>query len=189
MPCPPGLGRLSVAARERAPAPAQSAFPPCPVGCPATLDVVRAHISAAPGRANRAPDLRCLAPARLPGLDRPASQTPPSHRVTSVPLGFATSQRAGAVVRREGTGPAGSSGLWFELIFIQYLFLHMRRKSKGEKFHARRGCRGREPSRENPNVGQMRQQDGVRVTRRTRVQKMGRTALHTDTTCCVQNNG
>ena len=180
------MGRLSVAARERASGPAQSAFPPCPVGCPATVDVVRAHISAAPGRAHRTPDLRLFAPACLPGLDRPASQTPPSHRDTSVPLGFATSQRAGAVVRRDGTGPAGSSGLWFELIFIQYLFLHMRRKRWGVKFHARRECGGREPSRENP---ELRQQDGVRVTRRTRVSTIGRTVLHTDTTCCVQNNG
>ncbi len=107
-PAPRCVGRLRVAARERASGPAQSAFPPCPTGCPATVDVVLAHISAAPGRANCTPDLVISAPAHLPGLDRPASQTPPSHRDTSVPLGFATTRWAGAVVRSEQQGPAGS---------------------------------------------------------------------------------
>ncbi|MCL4312761.1 MAG: hypothetical protein M1131_01265 [Actinobacteria bacterium] len=101
------------------------------------MDVVLAHISAAPGRANHDPDLVVPAPAHLPGLDRPASQTPPSHRDTSVPLGFATSQRARAVVRRDWRGPAGSSGLWFEIIFIQYLSYTCEEKGGGG--NAKRG--------------------------------------------------
>lgn len=185
MPCPRSGARLSVAARERASGPAQSAFPPCPVECPATVDVVRAHISAAPGRAHRIPDLRCFAPAHLPGLDRPASQTPPSHRDTSVPLGFATSQRAGAVVRREESGPAGSSGLGSNSSSFNTSPTHEKKKVGGEIPREERMW-GREPSRENP---ELRQQYGMRVTGRTRVCSLWRTALHTDATCCVQNNG